>query len=122
MRAMLNRFLRFVALAFMLQMTWGVASAYCLHESDKSSQHFGHHQHEHDDADTLDGDRDSAPAKQGAPHLDCAMCAHSAMHGSAPTLVLIAPLSTVHQLHAQLQGQSNPYLGAPERPKWNIAA
>lgn len=119
---MVNRFLRFIAFAFILQMTWGVASAYCLHETDKASQHFGHHQHEHRGGDASGDDSTSPPAKKTTNHIDCASCAHTPVHGSTSVDGLLEPLPTAHQLHSPLPDQPNPYLGAPERPQWYRAA
>ena len=54
---MVKRFLYMLALAFALQMSAGVASVYCMHETGTASEHFGHHQHEHHSAE---GDGDEA--------------------------------------------------------------
>jgi hypothetical protein len=69
---MAKRFFYMLAVAFILQLSWGVASAYCLHESGPASEHFGHHQHQHQDAD-----EDNSPSpKKAAFHPDCATCSH----------------------------------------------
>lgn len=117
---MIKRFFYMLAVAFVLQMSAGVASAYCMHETGQASEHFGHHQHVHKDADGDDGG--SKPAKKAAPHPDCASCAHGSLvmlswSSEIPPLALAA-----HQKLAQLPSQPKPYLGLPERPNWMLAA
>ncbi len=117
---MFKRFLFMLAVAFVLQITAGVASAYCMHETGQASEHFGHHQHVHKDADGDDGG--STPAKKASSDPDCASCSH----GSLVMFSLsseIAPLPlTAHENLARLPSQPTPYLGLPERPNWIRAA
>ncbi|MDP3672662.1 MAG: hypothetical protein WA191_12795 [Telluria sp.] len=117
---MVKRFVYMLALAFVLQMSAGIASAYCVHESGKASQHFGHHQHEHKAAD---GDDDgSSTIKKFGADPDCASCTHGSLvmlSWSSDVQSLV--LSSHHQL-AQVTGWPTPYLGLPERPNWIRAA
>ena len=121
---MVKRFLQLLIVALMLQLTWGVANAYCGHETGKASQHFGHHQHQHQSSNSNDDkgdDNSSSPNKIGGDP-DCATCAHSpvSVFASATT-----PLCLSISSHATLPshtGHSSPYLGAPERPRWVAAA
>jgi hypothetical protein len=117
---MLPRFLYMLALAFVLQMSAGIASAYCLHETGQASQHFGHHQHEHQ---ASAGDEDhAAPNKKAASHPDCASCAHGAVFVAAWMAPTALALFSSHQQQLLPTGQAAPYLGLPERPNWMIAA
>ena len=119
---MVKRFIYMLAFAFAfaLQLSAGVASAYCMHESGQASQHFGHHQHKHAAAD---GDDDgSTMVKKFGSDPDCASCSHgSLVMLSWSSDVQSFVLSSHHQL-AKVTGWPTPYLGLPERPNWNRAA
>lgn len=123
---MIRRFLQLLVVALTLQLTWGVASAYCGHESGEASQHFGHHQHQHQSSKVSDDehdDDDDAPAPGtlgGDP--DCASCAHSPANilpFTSPPLVILV---VTHNDLLSRTGQPPPFLGAPERPQWGVAA
>lgn len=117
---MVKRFLYLLALAFALQMTAGVASAYCMHETGKASEHFGHHQHVHQNAD---GDEDSSsPAKKVGADADCASCSQGSSVTPSWSSQVAQHLLPAHQQHAQLPSRPTPYLGLPERPNWMLAA
>lgn len=117
---MVKRFFYMLAVAFVLQMSAGVASAYCMHESGTASEHFGHHQHKHENAD---GDEDgSAPAKKGGSDPDCASCSHGSLVTPSWSSNVAQHLSPAHQQIAQLPSRPTPYLGLPERPNWIRAA
>ena len=117
---MLKRFLYLLALAFLLQMSAGVVSAYCMHETGKASQHFGHHQHKHQSANG--GEDNATPVKKTAVHLDCAACSHGAIMLFSFSAEIAQPLLPAHQQIAQMPRRPTPYLGLPERPNWTIVA
>ncbi len=119
---MVKRFLYMVALAFVLQLSWGVASAYCLHEQGKASQHFGHHQHEHHDSASDLADDDTTPQKKASAHPDCASCSHSPLYALAWDGGALHPDASAHAPMLAVTGLSAPYLGMPERPRWQRAA
>ena len=121
---MIKRFFYLVALAFILQLSWGTASAYCMHEMDKTSQHFGHHQHQHadSDGDSDAGESGKSPQKKAGAHPDCASCAHGSIFMSEFTSDLSLVLLSSHQAMIPSVGQAAPYLGLPERPRWLRAA
>ena len=117
---MIKRFLYLLALAFALQMSAAVASVYCMHETGTASEHFGHHQHEHQQAD---GDKDGAtPAKKAGSDPDCASCSLGSSVALSWSSNVAQPLLPAHQVVPQLPWQPTPYLGLPERPNWMIAA
>lgn len=122
-RAMVKRFLRFLIVALTLQLTWGVASAYCGHETGQASQHFGHHLHQHQGSGSSDenGDDGSPSPNKIGGDPDCATCAHSpaSVFPFNSTLLIVAIVS--HDRLPSLTGQPPPYLGAPERPQWIVA-
>jgi hypothetical protein len=120
---MVKRFLRLLIVALTLQLTWGVASAYCAHETGKASQHFGHHLHQHQSSSSDDenGDDGSPSPNTFGGDPDCATCAHSSasVFPFKATPLIVAIVS--HELLPSLTVQPAPYLGAPERPQWVVA-
>jgi len=69
-----------------LQLSYAAAAGYCGHKD--SSSHFGHHKHQHKQAN---GDVKSAPA-QGGDDLDCGLCQFGCGHFvfTAPVVAQIA--------------------------------
>lgn len=118
------RFIRFLAVALVLQLTWGVASAYCMHESGQASQHFGHHQHEHQPsaADTDTDDDGKSGAGKFKAHPDCASCTHGQIGVFSLDVGAVPSLPVRHEAVLGPFPQTSPFLGMPERPQWNIAA
>jgi hypothetical protein len=117
---MVKRFLIMIVVAFTLQLSWGVASAYCMHESGQASEHFGHHQHQHQSAV---GDDDNSPSPTKASvHPDCATCSHSASAVFAWSDKSPQSRLTDHQRSASFDEHAAPYLKLPERPQWTVAA
>ena len=119
---MIKRFSYMIALAFLFQMNWAVASAFCMHESGKASQHFGHHAHQHEGESTATDEEQPVPAKKASYHPDCASCAHGTMLVFNWSGEFVHKLLTDHLLRTPLPTQPAPYLGLPERPNWMSAA
>ena len=119
---MVKRFFYMLALAFVLQMSAGIASAYCMHESGQASEHVGHHQHEHAAVDGDDDDDGSTTVKKFGSDPDCASCSHGSL-GMLSWSSQVQPFvfSSHHQL-THVTGWPTPYLGLPERPNWIGAA
>ncbi|MBI3730430.1 MAG: hypothetical protein HY254_19145 [Burkholderiales bacterium] len=118
---MLKKFVLMIIVAFTLQLSWAVASAYCMHETDKTAQHFGHHPHEHEakDGDThADKSLDKSAAKKANSHPDCASCAHSPLGAHSSKLPLTVSALITYQLTAASLQTPAPFLAQPERPKW----
>lgn len=118
---MLKKFLYLLIIAFTFQVSWAMASAYCMHESGKASQHFGHHQHQHHTAGGADKDHSSTP-KKAAFHPDCASCAHGSLATHSTQIELVMPLLSGYQTVSVSPTLPAPYLGQPERPQWRVAA
>lgn len=117
---MVSRFFYMLALVFAFQMTFGVASAYCMHETGKASEHFGHHPHVHKDA-SGDKDKGSAKAKAGFDP-DCASCAHGSIVMPMLSVESAMAMPAEHDLAPPPARLTSPYLGLPERPNWTRAA
>ncbi len=99
---------------FPLQATWAAIGAYCQHEKDVASQHFGHHAHQHK--------ADEGKSKKGSlPKLD-ADCAFCYVSGAAHFV------SSIHYIPIDALSMAPPRAGSdalpsslherPERPKW----
>lgn len=79
-----------------LQVSWAAVAVYCQHEEEVTSQHFGHHEHEHELVQA-----DEEP-KEGAIelHADCVTC-----HGlSAAMLMPAAETSVVSEILCEKVG------------------
>ncbi len=106
-----------LVIAFTFQLSWTAASAFCQHETDQSTQHFGHHPHQHSTADH-DDQKNKTGNKKSVSHPDCATC----QHGSSMTadiqvnsfdVIVRQDLNRLTPLPPPM-----PFLAEPERPKW----
>ena len=104
--------------ALPLQISWAVVATYCQHENEVTSQHFGHHEHEHEQAKT-----DEEPKENSiALHTDCLTC-----HGLAAAILMPVadglPFASLPKLYIansyQLESVSP---SPPEKPNWALAA
>lgn len=116
---MVKRFVYMLAFAFVLQMSAGIVSAYCMHESGQASQHFGHHQHEHQ---AEDGDDGSSSVKKFGADPDCASCSHGSLVMLTWSSDVSPRLLPSHHRQAHVAAWPAPYLGLPERPNWDRVA
>jgi hypothetical protein len=99
-----------------LQLSWAATGRYCQHESDITSNHVGHHTHQHQVTERTDSGGDFA--KTISVDLDCGTChAGCSVAIQEPDVVnkvaltlMLAPLRMV---------RSSPGPGdRPERPQW----
>lgn len=102
----------FFMLAFLLQINWSLAKAYCSHESGSAAQHVGHHQHQ------PHMNEEAQHSKSASVHLDCFSCvsAFNLMLPMEPTT--IPSTSVKHDDYFPLIKIPSPYLALPERPQW----
>jgi cytochrome c553 len=80
------RRLLLVLLMFVLPLQWAWASAasVCAHEESASRTHFGHHQHDHQDAAPAANAQDDTPSSGSlSDHPDCGVC-HAMTSAVAP--------------------------------------
>jgi cytochrome c553 len=114
---MCKKWIILLVIAFTFQLSWTVASAFCQHETDQSTQHFGHHPHQHQTSDDEEQENKGG-SKKSASHPDCATCHHgSSMAADLQVDSLKLPAVQYIYLLSQLQ-PAKPYLAQPERPKW----
>ena len=120
---MRRRLLIFLVVLLPMQLSWAAVASYCQHESDTAttSQHVGHHEHQHeaDDIASADGNDASAnPATTGAVDVDCGTCHAGCCTAMLQSLSLVMATlpSETHSLSA-LRLSSQP-ASLPERPNW----
>lgn len=119
---MVRRLVYIIATIIALQFSWTAVAAYCMHETGRAAQHFGHHQHV-EDGDEFPVAAKDAPSmvKKFATHAHCASCHHATLAidtwhapmylqwASVPPRTDVVPLSSI-------------YISPPERPQWDSAA
>lgn len=110
-----------------LQFSWVAAASLCQHEKDVSTQHAGHHEHEHKadiaaDAHALEADESDAKSMQSTEmHADCAYCQLSVARPLSFVNLAIASSPAAFDLppeHRVLEFQPRDRI---ERPNWHRA-
>ena len=102
-----------------IQASWAVAVGFCQHEQGVAAGHFGHHDHQHDDASGVDEsgkfssqvDRDCGYHHQASPHWLTSLPQVPGVFSSTQNLNPVSPLYF-----------SEATLARPERPNWSLAA
>jgi len=102
-----------LAVLLPLQFAWGAVTSYCGHESGAAAQHFGHHEHAHEDATPVDTEA-ALPADN-----DCWTCHSTALPAITCGGSALPQVAAAHVLCAQA-GLQRPSVApeAPERPQW----
>jgi hypothetical protein len=113
-----------LVLAFVIafQLSWAAAGTYCMHETGRAAEHFGHHQHVEDDNEfPVVSKYKSTSVKTFAVHPHCASC-----HFTVPIIYTPQPLPQVEWTsiapHSVVALISSAYTIPPERPQWDFAA
>jgi hypothetical protein len=103
-----------------LQLTWAAIGVYCQHENGVTTQHLGHHSHQHQLQST---DQPSPEqAKLGKFDADCGTC-HTGC-SLAIASIAEAPVLSVNSVagsRAQPIPVSPPFK-VPDRPQWFVKA
>ncbi len=114
---MLRRFIVFLMLVVPLQLAWGAVAAYCEHEGEAMSDHFGHHAHEHDSStktiEPSDGtDTSNFDLDSGAGHVadSIVLCSGIADLNFDGSNCVLRPAASFHLTF---------FSAKPERPKWS---
>ena len=113
----MSRYLAIFLLTLLpLQFSWAAMAVYCSHESSVTTNHPGHHTHEHRAADHHDSGKDEAPS--AGVHHDCAMCHLScaaALTGDLKTPTVATDRDPLFVYHVN---PSRAFTELPERPQW----
>jgi len=119
---MVRRFVYVLLAIIALQLSWSAVTAYCMHETGRAAQHFGHHQHV-EDGDEFPVAAKDAPAgvKKFSVHAHCASCHHANVAIDTLHVPLYVQWANVAPSTETLQ-LSSIYTSPPERPQWNSAA
>jgi hypothetical protein len=115
---MTKRLIVFLLLVVPLQLAWGTVSAYCEHETEPTTEHFGHHVHKHEQDSSTKTIEPSDDTKTGNFDMDCGVC-HAAcsvaLCGGIAELNFSASgfaITPAPSFHLSL------FSSKPERPKW----
>jgi hypothetical protein len=115
----------FLLIALPFQMSWASAARYCLHEQDRTTQHFGHHEHHHVAAKEAvkETGKDASSVKLLAVDTDCGVCqlnVTALTSFDANNLSIYLPQTA--SAFATLNYVKSLRPVRPERPKWMRAA
>ncbi len=116
----MRRWLAIVLLTLLpLQFSWAAVAAYCGHETSETTQHLGHHEHQH--ADQADSSEDLASEDQTETmvfHPDCGHCQGTCASLPAPGdgLMSMSPNSPASTGNEGILRTLAP--NPPERPQW----
>jgi hypothetical protein len=122
-RDMLRRTVSLILALFMaFQFSWTVAGTYCMHETGRAAEHFGHHPHVEDSDEFPGVSKDKQTSvKKLAVHPHCASC-----HFTSPVIYTPQPLPHVEWTTVApdtvTAALSSAYTSPPERPQWTSAA
>ncbi|RZI40440.1 cobalt-zinc-cadmium resistance protein [Herbaspirillum sp. HC18] len=108
----------FLLVLLPLQFSWAAAAAYCQHDGEKTTQHFGHHTHKHDAKQDVPDDS----GKVVKVDVDCGYC-HLSCQASFLTAALdiTVPLgSTYAELPTRSYSSHIP--DGLQRPDWRDVA
>ena len=114
----MRRWLSILLLVFMpFQFSWAAMTAYCEHESGARAQHFGHHEHKHQQPA---GESSEASKVKLIAALDVVDCHFHCQCAVALPAVLMMPMATGSQPLAEWTAADAiaPVLSRPERPQW----
>ena len=107
--------LTFLLLILPFQISWAVVAPYCQHEKAPLVQHFGHHEHEHQSSQEVDGDGIAEV------HSDCEFC-HLSMSSMLVQLAQLASSPSIAYIESPPVVYRSYIANGPERPKLLAAA
>jgi hypothetical protein len=115
---MIRRFIMLLVLLLPLQFSWAAISAYCEHETNAASHHFGHHEHKHQNS-TSSKVEDADPAsKSGGFDADCGVCHANCTTALFHGIVSAEPGGADVVFEYPQTFRLTLFYSKPERPKW----
>lgn len=119
---MARRFVYILLAVIALQFSWSAVAAYCMHETGRAAQHFGHHQHVEDGDEFPVANKDTpAVVKKFSVHSHCASCHHATVAIDTFHVPLYLHVAAAAP-DTEIVPLSSVYIPPPERPQWNSAA
>jgi hypothetical protein len=102
------------------QLSWNVLTGYCMHETGRAANHFGHHQHNTsaDELSVVAKDKPDATKKVVAHDAHCASYVHLAL--AVPDLIEPLTFARIPELAIPqaLVVPGSAFSSPPERPQW----
>jgi hypothetical protein len=106
-----------------LQTVWASAAPYCAHETGTAaSNHFGHHDHQHQGGGDAGASLDDNPDGPGLFHADCATCHLGCSASLPPSADAVEPIAHRADLSFKHPGHASHVPSAPDRPDRIAAA
>lgn len=114
----MRRWLSILLLVFMpFQLSWAAVATYCQHESGTRSQHFGHHEHQHQPPASQSGEDTNPKASAALDIADCHFHCQCAAALPAPMGTPVV-IGASHLTDWAVSHAIAPVLPQPERPQW----
>lgn len=101
-----------------LQLAWGAVSAYCEHETESITDHFGHHVHKHEQESSTITIEPSDDTKTGNFDMDCSFCHAACAAALCGGMVAVNFSGSNFALTPAPPFQLTQFFSKPERPKW----
>lgn len=116
----MNRYiLIFLLMLLPFQFSWAAVASYCQHESERSTQHIGHHQAAGDSKQQQDGDQKLADSGDA----DCSFCHFSCSKPMNPHAAWQPAAAEKNRYSRSLSARYLSHIGeSPEEPDWILAA
>lgn len=113
---------RWLAILFLVllpvQATWATAASYCRHGGDETTQHFGHHEHQHQ----ADQHVEASSTPDTGIDTDCPVCHAGCITALTGTSAVVEPAPSMsNQANLVLTSATAPAT-LPERPNWSVSA
>ena len=121
---MARRILYILLAVMAFQLSWNVVTGYCMHESGRAANHFGHHEHNiSSDELTLAAKDKSGVSKKPTVH-DAHCVSHANLAVVTPDLTPLLSIidSTSMAVVDTVVSPASVFLTPPERPQWTSRA
>jgi hypothetical protein len=110
-----------LCLLLTFQLSWNVITSYCMHETGRAADHFGHHVHNNnlDDLSGISADSGHVTKKGTVHDAHCGAFAHMTLATLAQVDTPLPILNDSEQVSlSALARPASIFLPPPERPQW----